>query len=234
MRTSIKRIIAGAVLGTTLAAGAAAIAAAPASAASLWAPGLIYTSPQTPGTADRFEFQMTYSGTATTASTADITINAPAGLQFQPRTASGYNGTAGNIRITEQYTASPTYLKCDYISASQIRCHGAFFDIGGGQVSYQVPLNPTDTILVRTTALVPVGYNGQAEPVTIQGSVTTAAGVQTVPTTTVATINGTQVVDTPVIAPAIAGIALLGAAGIGGGLLARRKKAKAAQAQATA
>jgi hypothetical protein len=42
------------------------------------------------------------------------------------------------------------------------------------------------------------------------------------------TITWGNVVDTPVIAPAVAGIALLGAAGVGGGVFAaRRKKAKA-------
>ncbi|MGH1550302.1 hypothetical protein ACRAWB_14475 [Leifsonia poae] len=232
MKNSLKRTIAGAVLGTTLAVGGAALAAVPANAANLWEPGTVSVTPQTPGTAGALNFTMVYNGAATTASGVDLTLNAPAGVQFQAGTTGGYNGTGGNIRITQQYTAQPSYIKCTWISASQVKCSGPVLDGAGNTASYQVPLNPGDTILVRTTALVPVGYNGPVEAVTAGGTVTTAAGVQTIPTTGVAQIVGTQIVDIPVIAPAIAGIALLGAAGIGGGVLARRKKAKAAAANA--
>lgn len=214
---------------TALALSACVLAAAPAQAANEWTPTSV---PEVTYTLDQdvqADFRFTYSGSSTTISSIDFTVDAPAGSTFMQQTPNQIRGTGGYARVTEQYTASPRYVPCTLASATKLRCQGGLVDNAGASIA-SVPLNSGDTILLRTRIVVPTGASGALDaPFIGSGTVTTALGQQTAAAATVGTIDLPQVADTPVIAPAIAGLALLGAAGIGGVAFTRRKAGSAAQ-----
>lgn len=232
MKTTIKRTIGGAVLGATLAVSAAALAAVPANAA---APGVTAnssspTSAVTPGqtnvpttityTLNPTANESLQTGTFFLYWATDNLTTAPAKIS--------YNGTD----VTNQFTCAPVGGLSGIWghSASQIQCNltAAGFPLtAGNPAQFKVTVDSTVSAAAPKGDRAEIGMN--ANFVTPSGttwansSYITNAGGTNKNTMTVADVS-----DIPVIAPAIAGIALLGAAGAGGGIaLGRRKKAKA-------
>ena len=189
-KNTFTRTFAASALGATLAVGGAALSVVPAHAAELWIPGETSDVRLTPGSAAQIDLRLKYTGTATTISDVDFTITAPSAMQFKPRTPTGYWGTAGYMRVNEQFTTTPTFAKCDYVSPTKIHCFGPLLDAAGRTVTTQVPLNPNNNLLIRVDALVPVGSYGPAhQPIPATGTVTTAAGTQAVTATSTATVS---------------------------------------------
>jgi hypothetical protein len=217
------RGLAATLAGAALAIGAGALAAAPASAANTWAPFQVNDISYTPDVSRTLDLRYEYTGAATTISAVDFTVDAPAGTIFTPQTANLYAGTGGFVRVTEQDTATPTYVPCNVVSPTQLRCNGGLVNQAGTSIASNA-LDTGHSVLIRTKTTVTPGTNTGTVPFVGSGTITTPLGTQTAPSATLATVTFPVTVDTPVIAPAFAGIALLGAAGIGGGMFATRRK----------
>ncbi|MGH1550306.1 hypothetical protein ACRAWB_14495 [Leifsonia poae] len=219
MKKTITRTIAAAVLGTSLAVGGAALAALPASATTSATVkdvvgdyiGAVALNPgQTFNQQGIYEFDAPVSSVTYTVQGVGTGFSLNDTINNQPVTWTGNVGTAtSGANVYTITKLSPTSVRVTLAYASPVT-RAYLNDLAATNSS------PTaqGTFIWKLESVTP-SSTGVAETLTGAPTVTKV-------------VTWGEFVDTPVIAPALAGIALLGAAGAGGGIaLGRRKKAQA-------
>ena len=219
MKNALKRTLFASLLGAGLAVGGAALAAMPASAAvpGLSSPGTTFSSDVEAAPGDTFTQTTTVGLFAYPVPTLTNTwFNVNYGPSVTPTAIKVLlNGADVSGQFSCDFTPSQYhYTRCNASSQS--------LPLAQGQNAFEVQ---------TTYTVAPTATPGDTADLRGGFSFGDDAGNAFVPPVsgkTTLTVTASDMVDTPVIAPAIAAIALLGAGGVGGGVaLSRRKKAKA-------
>ncbi|MGH1550307.1 hypothetical protein ACRAWB_14500 [Leifsonia poae] len=220
MKKTITRTLAAAVLGTTLAVGGAALAALPASAATTvtvqgTTGDYVGTVALNPGT--KFNHTGIYDFSTPVKSVTYTVQGVGTGFALSDVFAGQtVNWDANNSATVTTGTGKFTFTK---LSPTSTRI----------TIDYNNPGTTMNLFImdpINTSPTAQGTFTWNVESVT-PSSTGVAEAITGAPKVTKVVTWG-NFVDTPVIAPLIAGIALLGAAGAGGGIaLSRRKKAQA-------